>query len=1027
VELSAGEGAGALTTAARVLSPSRLAEVRRTGLLDTPREEAFDRFARLAAVTLGRVTAFVTIVDERRSFWKACIAADGSTLEARENTVDESFCQYVIGQDGPVVITDARTDPLTSANPSVTSMGVVAWAGYPVRTPDGQVLGTFCVVGDQPRDWTAAELQTLETLAHAVSGEVALRVAVEEARAAVRAAETTARRSSALLGALQDAFFVVDPAGRTVEVNDAFGDVLGYGPEGLPYLPPHPWWPDPDTDPEAHAQLLRDQETAFATGGRFLVRLRHRDGHRVWVEASASSVADPDGGGPMVVGVLHDVTQQHRAARHDRLLADTGELLVRPAALQERLDRFTALAAPVLADTALVSLTRPNGRLAPIAAASTTAPDAAAALLALAPYVIPEQLRAEYSSGRAFVVHPVTDELIAASSPDGDDVAARRAVHLLTSLVVPLVVDGHLLGTLTFGSTTAPRTHDAVDLALAEELGRRVAGMVQADQIATRERQLQALTTALAAAATVPDAASALLDGMSAMLGTDRAAAFVVRPDDPAHLHLVHQTGYPAAVEAVLGVLPLTDALPVAHAALDHTPVWLPDQRAWLDRYPQLAEAMECIGVVPADVGRAVAALPLLVEDGLVGAVALGFPTDRTFLPDERASITTVVNLAAQALDRTIAADTRRDIADTLQRGLLPTHLPSVPQLALAARYLPAGVHTAAGGDWFDVTVLDDDHVAIAVGDVVGQGSRAAAVMGQLRSALAAYLLEGRSPAHAITWLSRFARDIEGARGSTAVCLVLHTGTGALSWARAGHLPPLVLDPAGGARFLDDAHGPVLGLAADLPITEGRTRLEPGCTVLLYTDGLVERRTEDVDDGLDRLAEACRTDRTPGPLIQQVLDRTLDGDRPADDVALVAARLLPGPLTERLPARPDRLRPLRRAISRWSAAAGLPEEQTDDLQLAVVELVSNAVEHAYRDGEPGEVGYRLDRTASGAVHIEITDDGLWRPPTEPGYRGRGLLLVDELSTDLLVHHGPDGRGTTVRTTVPVPDQPSSEL
>ncbi len=188
----------------RVLSPDRLAAVRRSGLLDTPQEEAFDRFARLAATTLGGVTAFVTVVDERRSFWKACVSSTGSTLPVRENTVEESFCQYVVGTDEPLVITDARTHPVTRDNPSVEAMGVVAWAGYPVRSPDGQVLGTFCVVGDRPRHWTPADLRTLETLAHAVAGEVALRIALDDARAASRRAEDAADRAVALAAVLRE-------------------------------------------------------------------------------------------------------------------------------------------------------------------------------------------------------------------------------------------------------------------------------------------------------------------------------------------------------------------------------------------------------------------------------------------------------------------------------------------------------------------------------------------------------------------------------------------------------------------------------------------------------------------------------------------------------------------------------------------------------------------------------------------------------------------------------------------------------
>lgn len=242
-----------------ITSAARLRQVVRSGLLDTEREEAFDRFARLAAVMLGEVTAFVTVVDERRSFWKACVTAGGGTLEVRQNTVEQSFCRYVIGTDRPLIVSDARVHPVTRDNPSVASMGVVAWAGYPVRTPDGQVLGTFCVVGDRPRDWSATDLHVLETLAHAIAGEVALRMAVDDARVACRAAEAEARHAGDLAAVLQESLLPAGlptvpgvalagayrPAGGGVEVlgdfYDAFpvpqgsgmvlGDVCGKGPQ----------------------------------------------------------------------------------------------------------------------------------------------------------------------------------------------------------------------------------------------------------------------------------------------------------------------------------------------------------------------------------------------------------------------------------------------------------------------------------------------------------------------------------------------------------------------------------------------------------------------------------------------------------------------------------------------------------------------------------------------------------------------------------------------------------------------------
>ena len=187
---------------------------------------------------------------------------------------------------------------------------------------------------------------------------------------------------------------------------------------------------------------------------------------------------------------------------------------------------------------------------------------------------------------------------------------------------------------------------------------------------------------------------------------------------------------------------------------------------------------------------------------------------------------------------------------------------------------------------------------------------------------------------------------------------------------------------------------------------------------MLYTDGLVERRGEILDDGLDRLAAACREDRAPDRLIPVLLREALGGDQPGDDVAVIAARLLPGPLHERLPAQPASLAVLRRTVARWASAAALPEEQSYDLQLGLGEAAANAVEHAYRGAGPGEVSCRLDRAESGDVHVEVRDEGSWRPPADPGYRGRGLRVIAGVGTDVALDH--DGPGTRVRFTVPAP-------
>lgn len=182
---------------AAVLDPARLAAVRDTGLLDTPPDPVFDALAQLAARLLGAPLAFVTLVDDSRSFWKACIGIEPGG--PRQNTVPESFCQYVIAGDAPLLVEDAATDPRTRDNPSVVTMGVRAWAGVPVHGPSGQVLGSFCVVDTVPRPWQPDHLEVLEVLSTAAAGQMALVSAMERERAARAQIDVLAEASALLL------------------------------------------------------------------------------------------------------------------------------------------------------------------------------------------------------------------------------------------------------------------------------------------------------------------------------------------------------------------------------------------------------------------------------------------------------------------------------------------------------------------------------------------------------------------------------------------------------------------------------------------------------------------------------------------------------------------------------------------------------------------------------------------------------------------------------------------------------------
>ncbi|MDX8033409.1 SpoIIE family protein phosphatase [Lentzea sp. BCCO 10_0856] len=355
------------------------------------------------------------------------------------------------------------------------------------------------------------------------------------------------------------------------------------------------------------------------------------------------------------------------------------------------------------------------------------------------------------------------------------------------------------------------------------------------------------------------------------------------------------------------------------------------------------------------------------------------------------------------------------EIAAALQEGLLPRELPVLPRLTTAARYLPAAEHSQIGGDWYEVVPIGATRVGLSVGDVVGKGPAAAAVMGQLRSALTSYLLDGHSPAESLRRLDAFAVRVNGAVGSTCACLIFDWTTGELCWAAAGHPPPVVIEPSG-ARLLPADVGEVLGAGGPTLRRQRTAAFPPGASVVLYTDGLVERRDELLDQGMRRLADVVNDASAldPAALVRRIVTEMLR-DGQSDDVALVVARHLPAPLHRHLPAVSAELSPLRRAATTWAAVAGLSEDAIYDLELTLGEAAANAVDHAYPNGG-GSFDTTLECTGRG-VRVTVADQGHWRPaPEDKGYRGRGLTLISTIGNEVELDTS-DG-GTTIRFHVP---------
>ncbi|MGH8884452.1 MAG: SpoIIE family protein phosphatase [Egibacteraceae bacterium] len=285
-------------------------------------------------------------------------------------------------------------------------------------------------------------------------------------------------------------------------------------------------------------------------------------------------------------------------------------------------------------------------------------------------------------------------------------------------------------------------------------------------------------------------------------------------------------------------------------------------------------------------------AAPLIGRAGrTLGLIQVTDKVEGDFTESDEVVLLQLAQLAAVAIENAERYEHERDIAETLQRSLLPAALPRIFGLDLAAAYQPGSRGTQVGGDWYDVFPLDDHRVALAVGDVVGRGIRAAAVMGQLQTAIRAYAIHGLEPADLMGSLDRLVRDMSGSLMATAVYAVLDLASQRLELVSAGHPPPLVVSPGDAPRYLDLDPNLPLGAFADEPYVSSVLGLDPGSLLLLYTDGLVEERSRSLDDGLARLAQVIDpTEPSLDRLCEHLICAMVAAEK-ADDIALLAARL----------------------------------------------------------------------------------------------------------------------------------------
>jgi serine phosphatase RsbU (regulator of sigma subunit)/GAF domain-containing protein/anti-sigma regulatory factor (Ser/Thr protein kinase) len=392
-------------------------------------------------------------------------------------------------------------------------------------------------------------------------------------------------------------------------------------------------------------------------------------------------------------------------------------------------------------------------------------------------------------------------------------------------------------------------------------------------------------------------------------------------------------------------------------------------------------------------------------EGVLVVWIDLG--VKRPFTLEDQTLLTVLAGRLGQGLHRVHQVDQQRETALALQHAILgPAHLPP----GFAVRYQAASRPLQVGGDWYDIVDLEDGRIALIVGDCVGHGLAAAAVMGQVRSACRALLLDHPSPRVALAGLDRFAARLSGAECTTVVCAVLDPDTGELVYSSAGHPPAILVHADGTVRLLEEGHTIPLGIRAERPRPEARVTMPARATLLLYTDGLVERRRRALDDGIARASVLLQDGRGTAldDLADQIMSRLAPSDGYQDDVALLLYRH-PAPLELEFPADVGQLAPTRAALRSWLTRADVDPAQTHDMVMAAGEAVANAIEHGHRHGSEGIISLRATALFD-RVQLTVADNGSWRPP-RPGanaHRGRGITLMRALMRDVAIYPGVSG-------------------
>lgn len=457
--------------------------------------------------------------------------------------------------------------------------------------------------------------------------------------------------------------------------------------------------------------------------------------------------------------------------------------------------------------------------------------------------------------------------------------AALISQHV-TSFVA-LKPPGDWLSFRMYPSTSGLTTRISRARAVAEMVGALPRAEAAASPRLVTISQVLSLAGALTEAVGVQDVVQLVADEVVPAVGSQ---ALVVLGSRGGRLHVLGHRGYedPRTVERFDGV-PLAERTPGAHVLNTGVPAFF-ESRQQLERlYPERRETPDGFA--------AWAYLPLIASGRPVGTCVLAYAEPHAFPADERAVLTSLGGLIAQALERALLYDAKNQLAHGLQAALLPHSLAPPPGIEAAARYLPAMHGMEIGGDFYDL-VPTRPLAAAVIGDVQGHNVTAAGLMGQIRTGVRAFTTVGQTPEEVMRSTNRLLIDFGADLFASCLYLRLDPARGRAVMARAGHPPPLLRRPDGQVRVLDLAGGPLLGIDAEATYPTTEVSLAPGSVLALYTDGLVESPGVDIEDALVDLGEllAESGDQPLDKLADTLVRHSAAAQERVDDVAVLLLR-----------------------------------------------------------------------------------------------------------------------------------------